>query len=394
MAGIYTHIPFCYSKCIYCGFYSSTKGSLINKYLSALKEECKRKKKIWDSIAKQEESHTLYIGGGTPSFLSLEDLSQVIEIITSTFELHISENHINTEQVGAKPNNIGEFTIEVNPDDITKQYALGLKKMGVNRVSMGVQSFIDKHLEWMHRRHSAQQAIEAFNILQNAGFNNISLDLIFGFKQLSFKQLEFNIDQLLSLKPTHISTYQLSLDEGTPLKKMFEQGIDTVEEEDICAQQYSYIQKKLSDNGYNQYEISNFSIEGYKSTHNSNYWNRTPYIGLGPGAHSFYDNKREWNIPNIDLYCQKNFNQIYQGETLSKEDIFNEIVMLSLRTTYGLNLNILDPEMISHKMNSFEKEISCGNLIGERDSNGKIVQIKIPPEKLFVSDGIIENLIF
>lgn len=326
MAGIYVHIPFCKTHCTYCAFYSellrSPQGS--EPFIDALCSE------IRSSVS--GEARTLYIGGGTPSVLSLEQLQRITDAIGQpSFE---------------------EFTMEVNPDDIVKNgpaYARGLRRLGVNRISMGIQSFDNSVLHTMGRRHNAAQAIEAYRMLRQAGFSNISIDLIFGFRDNL--DTELICSQLLEMGlPQHISCYQLGIEEGSGLDRMMQKGLYTMPCDEECERQYYAICKLLSDLGYNHYEISNWALPGYESKHNSSYWNHTPYIGLGPGAHSLFvsadgEYVRRWNSDNLQAYIQAaesgRWESVRGSETLSARQLEEERVFLGLRTAHGIDASLL-----------------------------------------------------
>ena len=258
---------------------------------------------------------------------------------------------------------------------------------------MGVQSFQDTHLVWMGRRHTARQAIDAYKTLRQAGFTNISLDLIFGFPGISQTQWEENLDTILDLSPEHISAYQLGIDPNTPIEKQVSQGKLALPDEETCETMYKTLQQKLSQGRYIQYEVSNFCKEGFFSRHNSSYWNRVPYLGLGPSAHSFIGRKREWNFPDADTYCNPTITELREGENLSPEDVFNEILMLGLRTAEGAALKTLresSPQsgiFISTIAPAIQDQERKGNIILTPDGT-----IKIPPGKFFISDGIIREL--
>lgn len=378
MAGIYLHVPFCNSRCIYCGFCSTVSRDLRQKYIPALKREIQERRDFFSPLYESDRIiKTLYIGGGTPSVLPPEILKEAVSAIRDAFRIK--------EEV--------EFTVEVNPDDITEDYAASLRKMGVNRVSMGVQSFKDSHLKWMRRRHDSETAINAYRILRSAGFDNISLDLIFGFPLMTIKDWEKNLDKITDLNPEHISAYQMGIDPETPLERMEKTGEFSLPSQEESEEMYSLLQKKLKDGGYIQYEVSNFCKPDRHSRHNSSYWNRTPYLGLGPGAHSFIGRHREWNTSDIATWCDLSTMQIREGETLSPEDVFNEILMLGLRTAAGVSLDTLrncgpqSPLFISDLLPNLSAMESNGLITLTPDG-----KIKIPPGKFFISDGIIREL--
>jgi oxygen-independent coproporphyrinogen-3 oxidase len=378
MAGIYLHVPFCNSRCIYCGFCSTVSKGLRQKYIPALKREISERGDFFSSLYESDRIvKTLYVGGGTPSILPPELLKEAVSAIRETFRI--------AEEI--------EFTVEVNPDDITEDYAGSLRKMGVNRVSMGVQSFKDSHLKWMRRRHDSQTAVNAYRILRKAGFDNISLDLIFGFPLMTVGDWEDNLDTLIELSPEHISAYQMGIDPDTPLERMEKSGEFSLPSQEDSERMYKILQAKLKAARYVQYEVSNFCKPGYHSRHNSSYWNRTPYLGLGPGAHSFIGMAREWNTSDIATWCNLSILPLREGETLSPVDVFNEILMLGLRTAAGVSLDTLrncgpqSPLFISDLLPKLSAMESNGLITLTPDG-----KIKIPPGKFFISDGIIREL--
>ncbi len=378
MAGIYLHVPFCNSRCIYCGFCSTVSKGLRQKYIPALKREISERGDFFSSLYESDRIvKTLYVGGGTPSILPPELLKEAVSAIRETFTI--------AEEI--------EFTVEVNPDDITEDYAGSLRRMGVNRVSMGVQSFKDSHLKWMRRRHDSQTAVNAYRILRKAGFDNISLDLIFGFPLMTVGDWEDNLDTIIELSPEHISAYQMGIDPDTPLERMEKSGEFSLPSQEDSERMYKILQAKLKAAGYVQYEVSNFCKPGYHSRHNSSYWNRTPYLGLGPGAHSFIGMAREWNTSDIATWCNLSILPLREGETLSPVDVFNEILMLGLRTAAGVSLDTLrncgpqSPLFISDLLPKLSAMESNGLITLTPDG-----KIKIPPGKFFISDGIIREL--
>ena len=378
MAGIYLHVPFCNSRCIYCGFCSTVSKGLRQKYIPALKREISERGDFFSSLYESDRIvKTLYVGGGTPSILPPELLKDAVSAIRETFTI--------AEEI--------EFTVEVNPDDITEDYAGSLRRMGVNRVSMGVQSFKDSHLKWMRRRHDSQTAVNAYRILRKAGFDNISLDLIFGFPLMTVGDWEDNLDTIIELNPEHITAYQMGIDPDTPLERMEKSGEFSLPSQEDSERMYKILQAKLKAAGYVQYEVSNFCKPGYHSRHNSSYWNRTPYLGLGPGAHSFIGMAREWNTSDIATWCNLSILPLREGETLSPVDVFNEILMLGLRTAAGVSLDTLrncgpqSPLFISDLLPKLSAMESNGLIILTPDG-----KIKIPPGNFFISDGIIRDL--
>ena len=384
---IYVHIPFCRSFCTYCSFYSVKGLNSRADYVKAVLKEAETNKDFFEkAIDKERECHTLYFGGGTPSCLNVAQLTELVAGIKDIFKVDFKE-----------------FTIEANPNDINKEYAQILVSLGVNRVSLGVQSFVDEHLKWMNRRHTAAEAISAVEILHNAGLSNISLDLIFGYSLLTDTQWEYNLQTITQIRPNHISAYQMSIDPGSPLGKQYEQGIYAPPSDEKCAEQYAFLQDYLTGKGYSQYEISNFAInEQCRSVHNSSYWKRVPYLGLGPGAHSFNGTIRQWNRGNLSKYLKfylstsnenSRFFGISDSEDLSKEDMFNEIIMLGLRTVGGVDIGLLKadyPEFYKDIEHTLSIYISDGKLVSV--GKGGSIQYAIAKEYLFVADNIIRDL--
>ena len=355
------------------------------RYSDSLVREIELRKNEIEAVASAQNTvNTLYIGGGTPSVLPLSVLRQTLQAL---------------EAAGAR-SPFKEFTVEVNPEDIVEkgmQYVEQLLELGVNRVSMGVQSFDDGILKWMNRRHNADTAVKAYNILESAGVENISIDLIFGFPQLTPSLWDETLEKALSISskgnlPKHISSYQLSVEPGSALAALMEKGAWAEAADDICEAQYSRLCQALKSAGYHHYEISNFALPGYEAVHNSAYWRHIPYVGLGPGAHSFISGEtmvRKWNEPDLSRYenamAAGDLSMVQGGETLDAEQIAIEKIMLALRTSEGVSEDYLSDNCLASKV---EEAITCGNLI--RTKQGRI---RIPEEKFFVSDGTISSIL-
>ena len=374
MAGLYVHIPFCSSFCIYCDFYSEVAPERVDAYLEALGREAQAR-----SNELEVPPSTLYVGGGTPSLLSERQFSKLSEILRKNFDL----------------SQVGEFTVEANPDDITHEKLALWRSCVVNRLSIGVQSFCDAHLKWMRRRHDSAAAARAFSMARGAGFGNISLDLIFGYAGLSQPEWEATINEALSLCPEHISCYQMMLEEGTPLTLLAEAEKYAEPPQEECAAQYSLLQQRLAEAGYVQYEISNFALPGFESRHNSAYWRREPYLGLGPAAHSFDGaRRRSWNDPDLEAWlaawnpasepAAPQRHRAGSYELLSDKDVFNETVMLSLRTARGLDLAELDQALLAEARPAFDAAIASGNLVPTPEG-----RLRIPSDRFFISDFAI-----
>jgi oxygen-independent coproporphyrinogen-3 oxidase len=303
---------------------------------------------------------TLYFGGGTPSLLPADIFEKICGDLRSVFDLSAVE----------------EFTVEVNPEDVVTREDLlpAFSAAGVNRVSMGVQSFCDRHLQWMNRRHDAATALRAFEKLRTAGFDNISIDLIFGFSGLSDKEWLQNLRQAVELRPEHISAYQMSIDPESVLAEIAARGEYAEPDDETCARQYSMLQDTLEAAGYQQYEISNFCLPGRHSRHNSAYWTREAYLGLGPAAHSFNGcDRRYWNPSSVDEYCaalEAGQDPVGGSETLAETDIYNERVMLGLRTARGVSKEFIkEPGILQDTGDTY----------------------RIPRDKFFICDSIIED---
>ena len=338
-----------------------------------------------------DEVNTLYIGGGTPSVLPLSVYESLLQSLG--------------EHGHGGP--YDEFTIEVNPEDIVQKgegYVKALLGLGVNRISMGVQSFDDGILKWMNRRHDAETARKAYRILENAGVRNISIDLIFGLSQLSDDQWNETLDKALSISsdgslPQHISAYQLSVEPGSALSQLVERGQWREASEELCSRQYEILCRRLREAGYNHYEISNFAQPGYEAVHNSAYWSHKPYVGLGPGAHSFmvsaYGHEgcdmhiRQWNESDLGQYIKAgqngDFTMVQGSEVLTQEQLVMERVMLGLRTAKGVSEEFLRANC---DISQIDEALLCGNLVASEDG-----RIRIPEERFFISDSIISSII-
>lgn len=327
--------------------------------------------------------NTLYIGGGTPSVLPLDVLRRIVDALLSSGSLRRGENTV----VAQSP--FEEFTVEVNPEDIVEkggEYVRGLLATGVDRVSMGIQSFDDGILRWMNRRHSAAGAVEAFRILRRCGVRNISVDLIFGLSQLADDVWKDTIERALELAPEHISAYQLSIEEGSALAKLVADGRYVEASDEQCRHQYDVLCQTLRQAGYHHYEISNFARPGFEAVHNSAYWSRVPYIGLGPGAHSLTGDIRSWNSQELPHRSTDGSPATYSrtSETLSPEDIRVERIMLSLRTDKGLE---------AAELYSLADRAVINSLLSEGALEKQGGSIRIPESRLFTSDEIIRELI-
>ena len=337
MAGIYIHIPFCKTRCKYCDFFSTTHLEKRSQYVEALLAEMKDRVAIAHSEASnspqgvQYPISTIYIGGGTPSTLEVEQLRRLGEEV-----MRLAGDEAKGER--------REITLEANPGDITLEKATAWRAIGINRLSMGIQSFDDDLLRLIGRRHTAEQAREAVAIAQAAGFDNISIDLMYALPSQTMEQWQRDVAEALQLGVQHISTYGLIYEEGTVLTALLERGHITPVDEDTEIQMYDYLVEQLTANGFEHYEVSNFALPNRRSKHNSNYWNNTPYIGLGAGAHSYDGTTRSWNISDIDAYIEQAMahNLQPEQEILTEEQRHTERVMLGLRTNQGISSSEID----------------------------------------------------
>ncbi len=370
MAGIYIHIPFCMQKCGYCDFYSLVGLSDKSEFVSALCAEISLRK---DELV-SPSVNTVYFGGGTPSVLKIADFECIILALKETYDL----------------SNLQEFTIEVNPDDINLAYLLELKKLGFNRLSMGIQSFNDRILSFMNRRHSTQEAVKAVEMAQIAGFDNISIDLIYGIPDMSQAEWKNSIDSAIALQVQHISAYHLTIEPGTAFYKKLKLNIIHEVEDKKSIAQYNVLIDKLTRAGFDDYEISNFSLPGYQSKHNSSYWNFKNYVGLGPSAHSFIGHTRRWNVADLKKYMHqiKKEEIFYEEEILSETDIYNETIMLGLRTKNGVRLS--DIESMNKEIVRFFNERMRNNILFKKIYilDGRL---KVYKDKKILTDQIISD---
>ena len=395
---IYIHIPFCRSFCTYCDFYSEVAAKcrkaedqerqqdLFKKFGGALSVELQqRREEISDEV------NTLYIGGGTPSVLPLSVFGHLLDALHTC----------------GHGGPYDEFTVEVNPEDIVEkghEYVEGLLKLGVNRVSMGVQSFDDGILKWMNRRHDSSTARKAYAIMEEAGVSNISIDLIFGLSQLSGSQWRDTLAKALDISskgmlPQHISSYQLSVEPGSALARLVAKGLWKEASDEVCAEQYSVLCDTFADAGYNHYEISNFALPGYEAKHNSAYWRHVPYVGLGPGAHSCMVSgtasdhedgvSRQWNDSDLSAYLEAagkgDFASVRDNEVLTRDQYVMEHIMLALRTSQGVGYDYLERNCDAEVL---ARAFAAGDLV--RLSAGNV---RIPEDRFFVSDSIIADLV-
>jgi oxygen-independent coproporphyrinogen III oxidase len=377
MAGIYVHIPFCKKLCSYCDFYRIISPADYSGFIDALITEAElRRNYLSDEIVS-----TIYFGGGTPSVLSPKDISKVLDKLSALFSI----------------DNNCENTIELNPDDIDITYLKGLKSININRVSLGIQSWRDEDLVLLNRRHTSAQAEKALKTTINSGFENISVDLIYGIPGMSSSDWAANLDKTLSFNIQHISAYHLTIEPGTVFGKMKERGLLTEIDEEESSLQFNILIEKAEKAGFIHYEISNFGKEGYFSKHNTNYWKQINYLGLGPSAHSFNNYSRQWNKKNVNSYISsvKKNKPFYEGEELSSKTRFNEYIMTSLRTMWGVDLDFVEKmfekEGHDYVINMAGKFINYGLMKHENHNlvltnQGKMISDNIISEFMMPSD--------
>ncbi|SFG21923.1 radical SAM family heme chaperone HemW [Prevotella sp. KH2C16] len=371
MAGLYIHIPFCESRCVYCGFYSTTLSSLQERYVEAICKEMELRK---DECP--EPIETVYLGGGTPSILFKAELDRVFLYINKVF------------LKGRDTRNM-EITMECNPDDICKD-DFRLPEL-VNRVSMGAQTFSDERLRFLRRRHTSRQVRTAVQRLRDMGIGNISVDLMFGFPQETLADLNHDLDEILRLGVDHISAYSLMYEEGTPLYRLREQGkIEEIDEE-LSLQMYDTLIRRLGEAGFEQYEISNFARPGFRSRHNSSYWRQVPYVGIGAAAHSFNgSDTRSWNVADIRRYIAsiERGERPSDSETMDEDTQYDDLITTSMRMREGLDINTLKPKYKEYLLERSKRFVD-GGLLGLDGS-----RLHLTRAGLYISDSIMSELMW
>ncbi len=372
MAGIYIHIPFCRQKCYYCDFYKTVNTTLKPKFLESLKTEAKVRK----NYLRNEAVETIYFGGGTPSVLEAGELADILKHLKELFE--VQEN--------------AEITFEANPDDLTPAYLEAIKQAGINRLSVGIQALQNRHLQKMNRRHDASQAIEAIHNAAKIGFNNISVDLIYGLPGLTESEWEDSLNQVFDLPVQHLSAYHLTYHEGTAFYTWLKKGTLRELSETESVNQFEILIDKAALAGFEQYEISNFARNELYSQHNTSYWQGKKYLGLGPSAHSFDQQSRRWNTSHVESYIKAIDNGLAfsEEEILSEKDRYNEYILTRIRTKWGVSLTAINElfgeEMKSYFLTQLAKYAEAGLVNLEND------RITLPRKGLFVSDEIMTDL--
>lgn len=374
MAGIYIHIPFCKRRCIYCDFFSTTQSEKKAEYVHALVRELEIRKDYLDN----EEIETIYLGGGTPSQLSQEELEEIFAHIYKVYKV--------------TPD--AEITLEANPDDLTPEYVSMLRTLPFNRISMGIQTFQEETLKLLHRRHTAQQAIEAFRRCREGGFQNISIDLMYGLPGETLETWEQDLQQAIALHPEHISAYHLIYEEGTALWNLREQNKVEEAEEELSLTLFKTLIERLTKAGYQHYEISNFCLPGLHSRHNSSYWTGKKYLGCGPSAHSFDGTSRQWNVSSLEKYLEgiRTDQLDFEIENLDLYTRYNDFVITSIRTCWGMPLSQLrttyGENLYNYCLRMAKPHIQQGVLEIKEDT------LKLTSEGIFISDGIMSDLLW
>ena len=407
MAGLYIHIPFCKSKCGYCGFYSLPSLKLKDRFLETLKEEVVARKDYlrhgrhcgswFDRLTNHPQSpelelchgmspiNTIYFGGGTPSLLTMEEIGELLHLINTYYPVAAD----------------AEITLEANPDTLTLEYLEGLRRLGVNRLSIGIQSFFDNDLQYLSRRHDSHHARQCIEWAKQAGFSNLSIDLIYGLPTSDAEQWNKNLDLFFAYDLPHLSAYALTLEPNAILTKQIEQGKALPVNEDDALRDYEILCRRAAENGYLHYEISNFCHRGMHSKHNASYWFGTPYAGFGPSAHSFDGASRQWNVSSVEKYIDTRRetarlrDQIVpcpasEKEQLSPEQLYDEYVMLRLRTHWGIDLKYMKREM-GERFSSY-----CEQHAQPLIAQGRLSQTReflyLTDEQMLFADNVAEEL--
>jgi putative oxygen-independent coproporphyrinogen III oxidase len=377
MAGIYLHIPFCKKLCSYCDFYHIISVNDYSPFLNALLKETSMRKEYLE----KESVSTIYLGGGTPSVLNVKEIAAILERIYKVFNV----------------TGDCEITIELNPDDVQPSYLKGLKDISINRVSLGIQSWRDSDLKMLNRRHDSVVAVQALKDTLASGFENVTIDLIYGIPGMSLKDWDANLDFSFSFDIKHLSAYHLTFEKGTVFGKMLEKGLMSEIDENDSAAQFNLLIEKAESAGFIQYEISNFGKPGYFSVHNSNYWKQVNYLGLGPSAHSFNGYSRQWNFRDLKGYIKavNAGKPFFESEELDTKTRFNEYIMTSLRTMWGIDLDyveqMFEKEGYDYVMNMAGKFRNYGLMNLEKKSlvlsnQGKLISDNIISEFMMPGD--------
>ncbi len=369
MAGVYIHIPFCKRLCAYCDFYKSARVALLGRVVEQMHRELQQRAS-WLQGASVE---TLYFGGGTPSLCSAQEIGALIEEVKHLFHVKCFK----------------EVTLEANPDDLTYDYLTEIRQAGVDRLSIGVQSFDDEELRWMNRRHNAQQAERAVQEARRAGFEHLTIDLIFGVPGFGKEVLQRTLERALALDVEHISAYHLTIEPDTALGRRAARGELQAVEESISESEYALVHQRLTEAGYAHYEISNYARKGCRARHNSAYWHGIPYLGIGPGAHSFDGSHRCWSTDTVEQYAANGATH-FEQELLTERDHFNEWLMTRLRTAEGISLRELEERFGTKRAQAVitGSEALCQSGVLKREE----ASFRIPATHFLLSDWVIGQL--
>ncbi len=372
MSSIYLHIPFCKQSCHYCDFHFSTLRKTYRPVMDAMQRELDLRAEYLSN----KNISSIYFGGGTPSLLEEKDLVGFLEKIYKTYNVAAD----------------AEITLEANPDDLSAANLAVFKRANINRLSIGTQSFYNRELEMMNRSHNAEEAKSSIMRAQDAGFENLTIDLIFGMPGSTLASWQVNINTALALQIPHLSAYSLTVEPKTALFKLIEKGIIILPTEELTLAQYAALCKTTKAAGFTHYELSNYSKPGFLSKHNTSYWNGTPYLGIGPSAHSFNGQTRQWNVANntqysVQIGAQKPW---FEVEEISEKDRYNEVVMTGLRTSKGISISAIETDFGAHVADNLladaAAKLECGKLLLVDDV------LTIPEKHWMLSDSIISEL--
>tara|TARA_B100000902_G_scaffold350385_1_gene359643 strand:- start:218 stop:1345 length:1128 start_codon:yes stop_codon:yes gene_type:complete len=372
MAGIYVHVPFCSQACHYCDFHFSTSLKNVQNVIDCIKKELTLQR----SYLQGKTVNTIYFGGGTPSILQPDLLHDIINVIKNNFNL---EKEL-------------ECTIEVNPEDVSLTKLDNWFKCGINRISIGVQSFIERDLKFMNRAHTKQQSIGALQLIKQSNIKNINADLIYGYPQLTLRDWQNNLKKLIEFKIQHISCYCLTVEKKTALFNFILNNQCEPIDPEQGVKHFLIARDILIESGYQHYEISNFSLENHQSLHNKNYWNKTHYLGVGPSAHSYNGRSRQWNVKNNAIYCNKiKKNELfYELENLTNKNIINEYILTSLRTFNGLDLNYIADRINNNEYLQFTNELIKLETSGFLTTKDNVIQLN--EKGMLFADSISSQL--
>lgn len=373
MAGIYLHIPFCRKVCYYCDFFFTISLKQQDRFVDCVKKELLLQKSYL-----QEEIETIYFGGGTPSVINAEVIQEIIELIGKNYSV----------------TNAPEITLEANPDDLTKDYLQKLQKTGVNRLSIGVQSFFDEDLIWMNRRHSGKEALHSIRNSQEAGFENLNVDLIYGFPLLSDEKWKKNIGRLIDLNVPHISSYLLGIEPKTVFGVLKEKGKLDIADDEQCVRQFFILTEMTENSEYRHYEISNFCKPGFFSQHNTAYWLSKKYLGLGPSANSYDGKSRQWNVRLLEKYLSSIEKGLvpFEKELLGVNQKYNDYILTSLRTMWGTDLGYIEKTFGEIFLLHFERE--ADRFIKNEDIKMEGKNFRLTKKGMTISDTIISTLLY